>query len=208
MPLFTCQRCGHTTPFKANLKAHLVRQHPCAPTLADIPPADLLAALTSDNRRQPVSADPPTLHNFGYEDLSHLLENLEYMDGVANSYSVGCIRMIEDALCDPLHPEKQSVRLCNAKKQSLEVRVDGQWLEYTRVVFMPKLVTHVLKLMLQHVETNMYVVGEEEHTHKLRHWLSVHSSISGTSTTVPRTFTHMTISAYSVFVNAKRKSSR
>ena len=40
--IWSCERCGYTTPIKCNLKKHLLASSSCSPSLSDIPVQQLL----------------------------------------------------------------------------------------------------------------------------------------------------------------------
>lgn len=208
MPTHACKRCGYTSPLKANLRLHLERMNPCQPTLADIPPADLLAEVASSIRRRH-TPEHTELRNYKEEDLTHLLGDMDYMRRAVHAMGQGCIQFIQDAFCDPLHPENQTVRIGSTRKRTLEVRVNGRWLEHYRTNFMPTmptLVKRVVMLMKQHfvVHGGGALEASETEMRAIQKWI-VDSLPKDDAERTPLSFTRMSAHAYDVFLAADKK---
>jgi hypothetical protein len=114
------------------------------------------------------------LKSFGYENISHIEKDLNYMTHCFLNKDV--MGLLENIHCDQKYPENQNVRIKSTKRELMETYVDGRWIVSDQEETLDELLNKGYRILnffsyrnKDHI-LNECEDGENEY-HEMREWL-------------------------------------
>jgi hypothetical protein len=114
------------------------------------------------------------LRSFGFENISHLENDMEYMTQCFMNKDV--MRLLENIHCDKKHPENQNVRVKSTKRELMETYEDGRWLVSDQDDTLDELLNKGYRILNMFSHRNRrHLINEcedgESEYHELKGWL-------------------------------------
>ena len=102
------------------------------------------------------------LKDFGQEDVSHVINDKNFLDQCLKSTLPGLVSIIEKIYYDKEKPENKTVLLKSSKRQTLMVREENDWKVKPMADIVPKMVTKGKNILSTHLESNRPEYPEDD----------------------------------------------
>lgn len=93
------------------------------------------------------------LQNFGSEDVSHVINDKEFLDSCLKSLPRGVPRVVEKIYYDPSKPENKTVLVKSAKRRTALYHQDGEWFEVDLNQIVPTMLKNGSNILSNHLVT-------------------------------------------------------
>lgn len=91
------------------------------------------------------------LNNFGAEDVSHIIEDNDFLDKCLSTLQTGIPKVVEKIYYDKSKPENKTVVLKSSKRKTALVHTNGEWIEKHLNQVVPFMVLKGSKILCNHI---------------------------------------------------------